>query len=221
MEWDTAIPTWGPLRELREHADFNTFVGFGAGMDNNRTNNDTTANRNTYVGAWAGQTNREGQDNVVIGAHADMANQDESDAILACQEGVGWQDGFIDTTSGDNNVSRVVNIGTSGIVKGDDAIGVGYAVTSNGNRGIAMGSGASSTHAEAVAIGYGLRVDPPPTGDPRKCQYHILGTGRRWSHLIGLTRLSFQRSVRRGCDDQADASQDAVCPSCKWSTFRG
>ena len=137
-----------------ESADFNTFVGYAAGSENNRTNGTSNANNNTYVGAWAGQTNREGSNNVVVGAFADMGDVDESQASETCKLSNLWNNP-IASVNIDTNVSRVVSLGTSNYVKGDDAVGVGYGVTSNGHRGIAIGSGAVSTHDDAVAVGYG------------------------------------------------------------------
>ncbi len=140
-----------------EHADYNTFVGVYAGSDNNRTNGTEDANRNTAIGILAGSTNRTGQDNVMIGAFADSADyfgRDEADLVadLSATSPVGHPTSGL---GGDNSVSRIVNIGSYGFAKGDDAIGIGYKNRSNGRWGIAIGSGAQiSGHSNAIAIGY-------------------------------------------------------------------
>lgn len=157
-----------------EYAHFNTFVGFQAGFDNNRTNNTDQANRNTALGAYAGYTNREGEDNVWIGALADSGKwnfkQDEEVAYLRAG-GIQWDPQYDTSTisGGDNTISRTTVVGTNASAGENDSVTIGYGArsdqtfsvaigsTSNatGKQDIAIGATANSKHQEAVTIGYG------------------------------------------------------------------
>ena len=138
-----------------EHADFNTFVGFMAGWDNNRTNSTTNANANTYMGSWAGATNREGSNNVIVGAYADFSNQDESNGGTSCLESTFWNGTMISRSNTDTNVSNITALGTSIRITGDDSTALGYSIVATGTRGITIGATAQGTHTDAITIGYG------------------------------------------------------------------
>lgn len=138
-----------------EYGDLNTFLGFQAGWDNNRTNNTNNANSNTYVGSYAGLTNREGSYNVIMGAFADFSNLDESDGLNACQSSTFWNGTTPNRTNFDNNVSNVSALGASIRVTGDNAVCVGYSAVGTGAQSITLGATAQSTHTAAVTIGYG------------------------------------------------------------------
>jgi hypothetical protein len=137
-----------------EYGDFNTFVGVYAGGDNNRNNGTDNANRNTYMGVAAGTSSREGQDNVAIGAFADFSSWvgiDESTVISTLD-----QDWPSTVSSGINNSSRTVMIGSYARAGANDATSIGYlAETMPGaDRSLTIGSGSNSTHADAITIGY-------------------------------------------------------------------
>ncbi len=114
-----------------EHADYNTFVGTYSGWDNNRTNNTNDANRNTYVGVWTGGTNRQGQDNVGMGAFADF----------------------------DNTIrNRATFIGADSRAGHNDIVAVGYQARVEGQYGISVGNYTRAESTRSVAIGYGNYV---------------------------------------------------------------
>ncbi|MFT6745305.1 MAG: hypothetical protein ACJAR8_001866, partial [Bacteroidia bacterium] len=110
-----------------EHADYNTFVGWFAGWGNNRTSSTTNANRNTYLGAQTGYTNRDGEDNVGMGAFADYDN---------------------------SNRSRTTFIGAYSDADHNDVTLIGYDTKVSGRYGIALGNEAETTGTNSIAIGY-------------------------------------------------------------------
>ena len=155
-----------------EHADFNTFVGALSGWDNNRTNEEDLANRNTGLGAFAGYANRRGADNVWIGAftHSQSSTYTYDPAI---ETGMQAKSNYVNFGSaslpgGNQNVYRTTVIGTFAGANDDDSISLGYgAITdginslsigssssAKGNSDIVIGMAATSTHHEAIAIGY-------------------------------------------------------------------
>ena len=121
-----------------EHGDFNTFVGAYAGHDNNRTNNTSNANRNTYLGVSAGGTNREGSDNVGIGCGADFDGTNRSRCT------------FIGGT-GRSPYGRSSN--TLHMVSANDAMAVGYDSQTSATYGIGIGSHIDQHGVESVGIG--------------------------------------------------------------------
>ncbi len=137
-----------------EHADYNTCVGMHAGWENNRSATTTGANRNTYLGVAAGSANRDGSDNVALGAFADFGPWNSTEQQLF--------DGFSADANaapagapGNANTSRTVMVGSAAVASRDDAIGIGYGAWSRGTRAITIGATANSTHEDAVTIGYG------------------------------------------------------------------
>ncbi|WP_299162152.1 hypothetical protein, partial [uncultured Tenacibaculum sp.] len=121
-------------------ADGNTFIGYGAGWDNNRTNATNLANRNTYVGAMAGGTNRTGSDNAGLGWNANFTAS-----------------GSFGASAGKNN--RNTFMGNEVDVFGDDQVIIGYDAKASGNKGsITIGSLSSTTQSYAAAIGYDVDV---------------------------------------------------------------
>ena len=125
-----------------EHADYNTFVGWSAGGDNNRTNSTTNANRNTYVGVRTGNANREGEDNVGMGAFADFNNT------------VRQQTTFVGAAANvDNNYVSLFGYSTRSTR--EYGVAMGYESDVQGTRGTALGAntvvGANAN--DAVAIG--------------------------------------------------------------------
>ncbi len=109
-----------------EHASFNTFIGVQAGWDNNRSNNKTDANRNTYLGFGVGQTNRDGEDNVGLGAFGDFNSLKRS---------------------------RCTFIGANTKPRDDDTILIGYGTQATGSNSTVIGSSAQVTAANEVVIG--------------------------------------------------------------------
>ncbi len=109
-----------------EHADFNTFVGAQAGWDNNRTNDTTKGNRNTYLGFGAGQSNMEGEDNVGAGAFSDY------DTVMR---------------------SRCTFFGAETKPHNDDTIVIGYQAQATGSNSIAIGNTVTVSADNEVVIG--------------------------------------------------------------------
>ena len=125
-----------------EHADFNTFVGASAGWDNNRTNGTGNANRNTYVGTATGHTNRQGEDNVGMGAFADFG-------------GSGYGNYWTEGSGNLTNVSRTTFIGANADAGANDVTMLGYETRVDDPYGIAIGSYARVEDATgAIGIGY-------------------------------------------------------------------
>ncbi len=110
-----------------EHADYVTAIGVEAGWDNNRTNNTNDANRNTYFGSSAGYTNREGEDNLMVGMYANVSN---------------------------TAVSRLVLIGASTSTNKSEVVVVGGDASATASGGIAFGVASEADHTDAVSIGY-------------------------------------------------------------------
>ena len=111
-----------------EYADFNTFIGARAGWDNNRTNSTSNANRNTYVGYYTGYSNREGEDNVGMGAFSDFTNTVRS---------------------------RTTFIGADIDVRNNDLIAIGYSADNQGLYSIAIGNQIDVDDAgKSVVMGY-------------------------------------------------------------------
>ncbi len=195
--------------EHTEYGDYNTCVGTLAGFDNNRTNGTMNANRNTYLGVAAGHANREGSDNVALGAFADFGRWTSSEQQLF--------DGFSgiwgqrpDGAPGTVNASRTVMVGASAVVGHDDAIGIGYGATSNGLGAIAIGSGASSTHVDATTIGFGAVSHADNTaviGNNTTVGWH---PGADAITELGSPLYRFTNVTAQGYDVLASATQPAT-----------
>ena len=121
-----------------EYASQCTFVGANAGWDNNRTNDRNNAARNTYIGYDTGSANREGEDNVGMGAWANF----ETNGV-----------------SGNKN-NRTVFMGASAVLDGNDIITIGYGANIDANNSIAIGSNTFIDNNNSVAIGYQASVTP-------------------------------------------------------------
>lgn len=89
----------------------------------------STATHNTAVGQGAGATVTTGSYNTFVGQDADVA-------------------------AGSGTLTKVVAVGASSEVSGNDATAVGYN-TASVVQGVAIGSGASVTGSDGIAIGYG------------------------------------------------------------------
>ncbi|MEO0583570.1 MAG: tail fiber domain-containing protein, partial [Bacteroidota bacterium] len=114
-----------------EHADRNTFVGYKAGWDNNRTNSTSNADYNTYLGYAAGYTNREGEWNVGIGASADFTN---------------------------NTYARCTFVGASSTAANNDIIAVGYNAYASGQYSIGVGNEVRVQNTGSIGFGYNAYV---------------------------------------------------------------
>ncbi len=139
-----------------EYADFNTFIGSHAGMDNNRTNSADKSNANTYLGFATGMSNRDGSNNVLLGAYTDFGNIDETSATNACQTSTISGNGIPTTTNINMDVSNAVAVGASIEITANDAIAIGYQAKATTANAITIGSGSSVTHANAISIGQGV-----------------------------------------------------------------
>jgi hypothetical protein len=149
--------------ENSEHSDYNTFVGAFAGWDNNRNNAITgEGNRNTYLGTAAGVANRRGNDNVILGALADFRSwQNVSETNLTENlDATGFQTFNTAGVQGSNllepneNINRVVIIGSLARSPKNDTITIGYSADTLERRSIAIGTEAQATHEDAIVIGH-------------------------------------------------------------------
>ena len=143
-----------------EHASYNTFIGAGAGGDVNRTNKtDGTSDRNTYVGVFAGYANREGSDNVGVGAFSDVRQQSATaltnavgiDAVSAIST-VRTKNTFIGAQAFANN-NETVLLGYKSRVDGLGGIAIGTQSRAQGNKSIALGHSVHVTNANTMALG--------------------------------------------------------------------
>ncbi|OUR99044.1 hypothetical protein A9Q86_13340 [Flavobacteriales bacterium 33_180_T64] len=135
-----------------EHADYNTFVGNYAGGDNNRNNNTSNANRNTFVGVFNGFTNREGEDNVGMGA---FANYSQSIDIL----NITGQWGGPVSSGNPGKRSRTTFVGAQSYPNNSDVIAIGYKARVDGRYGITLGNESRAESNYSVAIGQGVHVN--------------------------------------------------------------
>jgi len=144
-----------------EHASYSTFIGANAGADVNRANQtDGSSNRNTYVGAFTGFANRQGTDNVGMGAFSDVIIH-TADAL---QNATGRDAGgygiatlrekntFIGAQSYANN-NEVVLLGYKARVDGLGAIAIGSQARAQGNYSVALGYGVNVTNTNTMALG--------------------------------------------------------------------
>lgn len=136
-----------------EHADYNTFVGSYSGGDNNRTNLTTNANRNTYVGIFSGYSNREGEDNVGMGA---FANFEQGFDILNIT-------GRTNAPTSSIARSRTTFIGAQAHPNNNDVISIGYRSRVDGQFGITIGNESTVVGNYAVAIGQNVIVSQSNT----------------------------------------------------------
>ena len=136
-----------------EHADFNTFVGFLSGGDNNRTDDTASGNRNTYLGAFAGLSNREGQGNVMIGALADSSVISLTDLSTSCASTAAVYPGRGDIN---NTVNNLTLVGSQAYGSGNNSTAIGHAASVTADNGIAIGANATVTsgHTNAIVIGH-------------------------------------------------------------------
>lgn len=127
-----------------EHADYNTFGGARSGWDNNRTNSLTNANRNTYFGYQTGAENREGEDNVGMGALAGFTQQLTG----------GWGTNTFDGSPSTNR-NRTTYIGAASVAANNDVITMGYHSYNRGQYAIGIGNESDLFSANgAIMMGY-------------------------------------------------------------------
>ncbi|WGD34308.1 T9SS type A sorting domain-containing protein [Olleya sp. YS] len=134
-----------------EYSNYNTFVGAQSGGDNNRTNSTTNANRNTYVGVFSGFSNREGEDNVGMGA---FANYNQGFDIL----NITGKDG---ATTSSTPRFRNTFIGAQSHPNNNDVIAIGYRSRVDGQFGITIGNESTAQGNYSVAIGQNVTVAQP------------------------------------------------------------
>jgi hypothetical protein len=132
-----------------EHADYNTFVGAAAGWDNNRTNSTSNANRNTFIGTANGSSNREGEDNVGLGAFASFGSSGLPFDNFRSQDLL---------TGSRNNLSRTTFIGTFADAGNNDVTLVGYSTRVDGQYGIAIGTNTDVLSTGSIGLGYNTTI---------------------------------------------------------------
>ena len=191
-----------------EHGDFNTALGFLAGHDVNRTNKTTGSTLNTIVGAFSGQSNREGSRNVVVGALADFAKQSRTTATLEeeCKD-TGWGGGL---NSGTTDVSDAVIVGTDGTGRADGVTCMGTLSFADKAGGIAIGRQAAVKHNNAVNIGDGSLShgnDLVVFGNDNTTGWHPHKTGVTG---IGDATFRFVSAFLQGLDVMAGVDKPAV-----------
>ena len=142
-----------------EHTNYNTFVGHNSGWDNNRTNanNGFNATGNTYHGAYAGFTNRDGSYNLVMGAFADFENTGSPGfGATATQNlynvGLGY-----DVLIG-GGANRTVSVGPWARSSANNAVTIGDSARNSGAKSIVIGSRSVATGTNSIAIGADLNV---------------------------------------------------------------
>ena len=142
-----------------EWANYNTFVGHNAGWDNNRTNNNNgfNATGNTYQGAYAGFSNRDGAYNLVMGAFADFeitggiggnaaATQNLYNVALGSYSEIGA------------GASRTVSVGPWARSAANQTVAIGDSARSTGAKSVVIGSRSVATGTNSIAIGADLNV---------------------------------------------------------------
>ncbi|NQY29871.1 MAG: hypothetical protein HRT69_10405 [Flavobacteriaceae bacterium] len=136
-----------------ENASYNTFIGALAGGDVNRTNKaDGSSNRNTYVGVFTGFANREGTDNVGMGAFADVILHNNNNI----QNATGW--GALSNNGISTYREKNTFIGAQSYANNNEVVLLGYKARVDGLGGIAIGSQARAQGSYSVALGYGVDV---------------------------------------------------------------
>ena len=211
-----------------EYADFNTFVGFSAGWDNNRTNSEANANRNTALGAYAGYTNREGEDNVWLGALANSGrwtfNSADEAQFLAGTIANYWNPGLSTSTIDDANsaISGTTVVGSKSAVLSNNGTALGFQTRASGAGSMALGAAAEALFAGSIAIGFGATskgedtvvignndtLSWAPNGDG----YTALGTPDY--RFVDVVAARFSAEADSGADAvielRADAGEDAA-----------
>ncbi len=143
-----------------EHSDFNTFVGLNAGSENNRNNNDNIniGQRNTGLGTMSGFTNREGSDNVWIGAFSDsgryLPNYNHNDFLTATQStfAKNYAPGSFPISSNES-VHRTTVMGSFASAGDDDSIAIGYNSRADNTNSISIGNNTFAIFTNSIAIG--------------------------------------------------------------------
>ncbi|AGC76312.1 hypothetical protein LX97_00979 [Nonlabens dokdonensis] len=138
-----------------EWADANTFVGASAGWDNNRTNSTSNANKNTYVGAGTGSSNREGEENVGMGAFASFGSSGYS-GFEALNSLFAEDNDLI--TGNRTNTSRTTFIGANADAGNNDVTLVGYSTRVDGQYGVAMGTNTDVLSTGSIGLGYNTTI---------------------------------------------------------------
>ncbi len=137
-----------------EYSNYNTFIGSGSGGQNNRNNGTTNANRNTYVGTFAGYRNSNGEDNVGMGAFADYIQDFD---ILNIQGNDNIE--FVSNLSR----SRTTFLGAQAHPNNNDVIAIGYKARVDGQYGIVVGNNSRAQNTNAIAIGNTVDVSQDNT----------------------------------------------------------
>ncbi len=131
-----------------EYADYNTCVGWFAGRDNNRTNGTDNANRNTYLGARTGYSNRNGEDNVGIGAFADFVSQNvytfaySRNTFIGANSKAFHTDGVVVGYAAEAKKEYALAIGSNAIADGANSIAIGYQTSSSADNEVVIGNSA-------------------------------------------------------------------------------
>ncbi len=153
-----------------EYGHFNTFVGHQAGTDNNRTNSQINANRNTALGAYAGYTNRDGQDNIWIGALSNSGRWtfDQTVEIAHLRGAANHWNPFVDNSNAsvpnaNSAIERSTVVGSQAGVQQNDGVALGYYTLTDGLGAIAIGANTESLFAGSVTIGYGATAKAADT----------------------------------------------------------
>ncbi|MEM6698610.1 MAG: tail fiber domain-containing protein [Bacteroidota bacterium] len=160
-----------------------TFVGTFTGADNDRTGDLDDALRNNYFGFAAGNTNRDGSDNVGIGYEADFEEIGNGNSRNSRNVFIGnntlinrANDAVLLGYGGtiNNDADQSIGIGAQVMVSGqrsigigydtdilaaaDDAVGIGHQVEVGGQFAIALGAESVATAENSIAIGYQANV---------------------------------------------------------------
>ena len=142
-----------------EWTSYNTMVGHNAGWDNNRTNNNNgfNATGNTYQGAYAGFSNRDGAYNLVMGAFADFEVTGSSGLnVIATQNVYNVALGAYSEVGA--GASRSVSVGPWARSAANQTVAIGDSARSTGAKSVVIGSRSIATGTNSIAIGADLSV---------------------------------------------------------------
>lgn len=134
-------------------------VGHQAGWDNNRTNGKSDANNNTMIGSMAGSTNRTGSNHLIVGANADI-DDDEKDNGTGIGGGIQFGEDNVTVLGYGATVDGNYGLAIGNYVEVDyiGGIGIGYETDISKNYSIGIGHQTTITYIHSIGIGYQTNI---------------------------------------------------------------